>query len=203
MNPPSKRADDGADERRHAHIDHRREELVSGKAAQQDQPAHGRHHRPAEPLQAAREDEHREAVRHAAEDGAGGEDDQRQHEDPARAEAIGEPSADGNEDRQGQHIGGHCQIHPQRRGAQAARHIRNGCRDDGRIQLFHQEGDGHDRRYDQPETGIALGREEGGVRRVVLGQGSLSPGQSAYRRSRTLFQQREAARRRWPGQARP
>ena len=39
-----------ADERRHAHIDHRREELVPGKTAQEDQPAHRRHHRPAETL---------------------------------------------------------------------------------------------------------------------------------------------------------
>jgi hypothetical protein len=122
-------------------------------------PTDRRHHRPAEALHDAHRHQHAEAVGHAAQHRAGGEDEQRGDEDAAGAEAVGEPAAHRDEGGDGEHIGGHRHVQPHRRGAEAARHVGDGGGDDRRIQLFHQERHGDDDRDEDAQTGIAFGRE--------------------------------------------
>ena len=155
------RPDHRPQDRRQGHVGHGRDQLRPREAAQQDQPAHRGHHGAAQPLQHPHRQQHAEAVGHAAQRRAEGEDAERQSEDPARAEPVGEPAADRDEHGQGQDIGGHRQIQPQRRGVQAGRHVRDGGGDDGGVELLHQEGDGDDHRDDHAQPRIPLRHELG------------------------------------------
>ena len=50
------------------------------------------------------------ALAEPAQNGGSGEDDDRRDKNGPRAKAVGDPAADGNEDRQHQHVGGHAHV---------------------------------------------------------------------------------------------
>jgi hypothetical protein len=150
------RPDDRTQDGRHRHIGHRGHELAAREASQQNEPADRRHHGAADALQHTCRYQHRECAGNATERRADGEDRQRQDEDTACAEAVGEPTAQRYENSEGQHISGHCQIHSHRRGRQAVRHGRDRRGYDRRIELFHQERNGDDQRDENAQPRITL-----------------------------------------------
>lgn len=155
--PAHQRPHHRTDQRRKAHIEHRRHELAARKAAQQDEAADRRHHRAAQALQTARNHQLGQVLHQAAQGGAGREHQQRQHEDPARAEAIGKPAAHRNEHGQRQDVSRDGEVHPQHGGVEIRRHPRDRRRDDGGIEMLHQECGRDGQRDQQPQARIALG----------------------------------------------
>ena len=152
--------DEAADQRPHGRSEHARQhviahrlhELVLGKGAGEDQPADGRHHRAAEALEDSAEHELRASVSESphrtepsvkmamAEQNTG-----------PRAETVGDPAADRNEDREADEVGGDRRAHLRRRDGEALRHLGQRGRDDRRIEPIHEEragdGDRHDQRH--------------------------------------------------------
>ena len=82
----------------------------------------GHHHRAAAALEDAARDEQMEVARDAAEERAEREDADRRREDAARAEAIGDPAADRDEDREAQRVAREHRLHAERRDVERARH---------------------------------------------------------------------------------
>lgn len=78
----------------------------------------------------------------AAEDRCKGEDGDRGREHGAGAEPIGDPAACRNENRKGQHIGGHSDIEIDRVNPERSRHLRQRGHDDGAVEVFHEKGAG-------------------------------------------------------------
>ena len=94
-------------------------ELVLGGGAEDDEAAYGDHHGSADALQDAQEGELGEGVGEAAEDGGEGEDCDGGGEDGAGAEAVGDPAADGDEDGEGDEVGGHAYVEVDGAGVEA------------------------------------------------------------------------------------
>ena len=117
-------------------------ELVFGGGAEDDEAADGNHHGSADALQDAHEGELGEGVGGGAEQGGEGEDGDGGGEDGAGAEAVGDPAADGDEDGEGEQVGGHADVEVDRADVEAARHLREGGGDDGAVEVLHEEGAG-------------------------------------------------------------
>ena len=100
------RAEDGAEQGGGREPGHGGDELVFWHGAQEDQAADRDHHGAAHALEDTGGDEFAEGVRLAAQDRAEGEDDDGEAEDLLGAEAVGDPAAGGDENGQGEEIGG-------------------------------------------------------------------------------------------------
>ena len=105
-----RRADHRPDHGGHGQIGERRDDLGLRNAAQEHEPADRHHHGPAHALEEARRDEAAERARSRAGERAGHEHRERRPEHGARAEAIGHPAADGDEDREADEIGGQREL---------------------------------------------------------------------------------------------
>ena len=66
----------------------------------------------------------------------------------ARAEAVGGPAADRNEDREREQIGGDRELQRQRAGADVGGDRRQRGRDHRRVHVLHEQGDRDDQRHD-------------------------------------------------------
>ena len=82
----------------------------------------------------------------------------------ARAEAVGGPAADRDEDGKRKQVGGNGELERQRVGADVGGDRRQRGRDDGRVHVLHEQGDRHDQRDD------AIGRH--GVWSLETARGS-------------------------------
>ena len=156
------RADGGADQSGNGDIAHGLDELGLGDRAQQHQPAHRRHHGAAHALKHPRGDHLRQVLGQAAQHRADREEGDGGDEDIPPAEAVGQPAAGGDEDRQAEEIGGHGHAHGERALAQAAGHGGQGRRDHGGIEILHEQREGHDQRQDDRcPLRLVTGGEEG------------------------------------------
>ena len=118
-----------------------------------------RHHRAADPLNDAVDDEIEERGGGAAERRARREDDDRDAEHRARAEAVGHPAGNRNEDGKRQQIGGERELERDRILAQIDRDRRQRRGDHRRIEVLHEEGAGDDQGND--DLGGHAGRDSG------------------------------------------
>src|SRR6266404_7458206 len=109
------RPEHGSDQARHGDEAHGADELGFGEAADHDEPSDGHHHRAAEALQHTAGHEPVDVGRDAAEKRAEGEDADRGCEYPPRTEAIGHPSADGDEYGETQRVRREHGLHAERR----------------------------------------------------------------------------------------
>ena len=115
-------------------------ELVLGRVAQHDEAADRHHHGAAEALHNAHQGELCERVRQAAEQRGEREDPDRRGKDGARAKAVGDPAADGDEDGQREQVRRHADVQTDGADVEAARHLREGRGDDGAVEVLHEEG---------------------------------------------------------------
>jgi hypothetical protein len=60
------------------------------------------------------------------------------------AETVSDPSTDGDEDGQREQVGRHAEVEVDGAYPEAARHLRQRGRDDGAVQIFHEEGAGNE-----------------------------------------------------------
>ena len=114
--------------------------------AHDDQSPHRNHESAADALQHAEGDELVERPRDAAEERGEGEDEDRGGKDVPRAEAVRHPAAGRDEDGKRQQIGADAGVEINRRDAEIGSHMRNGGRDDGGVQIFHEERARHEQR---------------------------------------------------------
>ena len=117
------------------------------RVAEHEHAADRGHQRAAEPLYRARGDELRQVVRQAAAERTQREYDNRDRENLAGAEAIGEPAGSGNKHRRRQEVDGYADAHADRRNAERGAHLRQRRRDDRAVQKLHEESDGDDQRH--------------------------------------------------------
>ena len=96
-------------------------------------------------MQNAHEGELGEGAGEAAQQGGGSEHGDGGSKDGAGTVAVGNPAADGNEDGQGEQIGGHADVEVDGADVEAAGHLREGGGDDGAIEILHEEGAGDQR----------------------------------------------------------
>ena len=141
-----RRAADRPDQRRHGEQRHGVEQRRLFNAAHHDEAADRRHHRAAHALNDARQHEFFEILRQCAADRAGDENPDGDTEHVAAAEAVRGPAARRNADRKRQQVRGDREFECQRAGAEVARDGRQGCRDDGRVHVLHEQRDGDDER---------------------------------------------------------
>ena len=104
----------------------------------------GRHHRPAQPLQHARADQHLDRMRHAAQRGSQRKGRNANQEHAAAPHNVPQPPERQQAQGKGQHIGGHhpfdlCVARPQIVAHRGQRHI-----DDGHIDQVHEIGNEQD-----------------------------------------------------------
>ena len=110
---------------------------------------------PPSALQDAGEDEEREGVGDAAEEGADGEERDAGHVEALAAEAVGEPAGDGQDDGGGDEVAGE---HPGGfflTGAESAGHVGQGDVGDGGVEHLHEGGEG-DGEGDRPRIVVGL-----------------------------------------------
>jgi hypothetical protein len=74
-----------------------------------------------------------------------------------RAEAVRKPAAHRDEHGQRQDVGRDGEVHAKDRGVEVHRHPRNRRRDDGGIEVLHQERGRDGQRDEQPQSRIAFG----------------------------------------------
>jgi hypothetical protein len=134
--------------RRGGDQDHRAQEIRLRDRAQHDEAPDRRHHGTAGALDHAGDDEFRQRIGQPAGDRAQGEDDDGGAEHRARAETVGHPAAQRDEDRQAQQIGGDREIEPQHVFMEGSGDRRQRRGDDRRIEILHEERAGDDQRDD-------------------------------------------------------
>jgi len=97
-------------------------------------------------LEDPRQDELDQARRYAAKDGCDCEDDDGSAKHRAGAKAIGDPTADRNEDRQRNEIGRDTNAEMRRAYSERERHLWQSSCDRCPIEVLHKERNGHDER---------------------------------------------------------
>ena len=156
--PAERRAGERADQRRDGQPGHGRDQLVARRGADQHQARDRRHHRAADALQEARQHEGRAANCEKA-----------QQIEPTtkttmatrktlrRAEPVGHPARDRDEDGERHEIGGQRQLQRDRLGADIGRDRGQRGRDHRRVHVFHEQGDGEDERGDADQGQWRMG----------------------------------------------
>ena len=138
------RADHRADQGGHGQPGQRLYHAIAGHGAQQDQPPHRHHHRPADALQHTRRHQLAQALRQTA-----GHRPQREHRNRpakhrARTIAVGHPARGRDEHRERQKIGGQHQLQMNGVRRKIPRDIRQRRGQHRGVDILHQEGDGDD-----------------------------------------------------------
>ena len=176
-----RRTDDRSEQSGHRQIGHRPHEIGLVGGAEQDQPADRHHHRAADPLEDSCRHQLEEGVADAAADRAQGEDGDRRPEQGPRADAVGEPAADRDEDREAEEIGADREIEPQRALAQRQGDGRQGGGEHRRIQVLHEQGAGDDQRdEDRPRGAVGHGWGSGYCVSGIPGAGFGGPVRKYY-----------------------
>ena len=150
---PQHRPDGGRDQQPR----HRRHQIGLGHRAQQHQPSHRHHHRPADPLQDPRRHQERQPVRLPAQDRTQREQPDRATEHRARPVPVRQPPAGRDEHSKAEQIAGQCHVHMQRAGTERAGHGRQCSGQHRAVQLFHKQRGGDD------HGGDAVIADRGGI----------------------------------------
>ncbi len=136
-------AERGCDHRRDqrwpGQIRKRLDQLSGRGLSQDDEPANRYHHRAADSLQDAKSGELAQAGADRAQARCDGEHGDGSAEDDASPEPISEPPADRNEDAQGEQVGRNDDVQINSPDAEGARHSRRCGRDDGAVEVLHEE----------------------------------------------------------------
>ncbi len=140
--------DERPDERRQGDPDHGIDQLAPVDAAHENEARHGCHHCSAHTLDDARYHELIERIRERTADRAEHEYRDRPAKDGARAETIGGPAADRDDDRKRQQVGRDRKLERQWARADVGGDRRQRRGDHGRIHVLHEQGDRHDQRHD-------------------------------------------------------
>ena len=138
MKPPSSGPTAGPSIAGHAQVIHRADELRAAHRAEDDDAPDRHHHRAADALHEAREREGRKRIGGRAEQRANDEDADRGAKDGARAEAVGDPAADRDEDAEAEHVARDGDLQRDGVSSERAGHRGNGRHDDIRIHAFHE-----------------------------------------------------------------
>ena len=155
--PAQRRPHDRAQQRGYGEVVERLDQPALGHGLQQHQPAHRHHHRAAYPLHEACEHERGERARACAQQRSAHEHHDGGGKDGARAVAVGHPSADRNEYRKADQIGGKRQFERERILANIARDRRQRSGQHRGIHVFHEQRAGDD----QGDQDLALHRADG------------------------------------------
>ena len=126
-----RRADQRTDQRRQGDPDHGVDQLAPVNAAHQNEAPNGRHHRSTHALEDARQHELVEGTRDRAADRAEHEHGDRRAKHRARAETIGGPTAERDEDRKREQVGGDRELERERARADVGGDCRQRGRNDG------------------------------------------------------------------------
>jgi len=121
---------------------------------QQDQAADRRHHRAAEPLHDAHQQQHRQVRGNSAERRASRENRNCRAKHHAGAEPVGDPAAQRDEHREAQQVGRDHQVEAQRIGAETFGHVGDRDGDHRRIEAFHKKGAADHQRDQDPAPAL-------------------------------------------------
>ncbi len=119
-------------------------EVLLFRVTQHHQAADRHHHRAANSLQDAGRRELPQARAEAAEHGGKREYGDGETKYRSRAEAVGNPPAHGNEDRQRQHVSAHARAEGNGGGAERRRHLRQGSGNHCAVEILHEKGAGYE-----------------------------------------------------------
>ena len=155
-NPAAQRgADDGRHDHAHAVDRHRHALFFLGEAFHQNRLRNGLQRATSRALEDAEEDQQAEAGSHAAQEGAGGEDDHTGHIETLAAENRREPTGERQHDRVRNQVGGE---HPGAlvdAGGEIAGDVRQRDVGDTGVEHFHEGGE-HHRHGDDPGIGLTV-----------------------------------------------
>ena len=138
-----RRSHNGSDESRPRNVDHGSHQVVFLRSAQHHQPSHRNHHGASDALDDAGRRELPKPGAQSAEDRGRGKDGDGGDEYSTCSKAIRDPTADGNEDRQHQQIGGHPDVEIDGIHVEGSPHLGQRRGDDRAIQVLHEKRPGH------------------------------------------------------------